>query len=301
MTVELIESFLTLVELRNFTKAANKLCISQSALTHRMNLLEEEVGLKLISRSRGNRSLGLTQAGTEFISIANRWLNLSRDTKNFKSDFHQLKLSVASIESISLILGPFFSEQAFIPSAERNITLDIHVFPSLQVMESIENFEVDIGFTALQRASKYLKIEPIFREKHYLIGNLQSDIRTIDPRTLDPNKELITNWSTDYMHWHDDYLGPTTRPLLAVETALLAASFMKEGVWCIVPSCTVAFLQRASLFYGHSIQVYDMTDAPPDRICYKITHVSPRANRIESIRYFEKNLRIFLKQNQPYL
>ena len=301
MTVELIETFLKLVEIKNFTRAAEELYISQSALSHRLNLLEDEVGLKLIDRSRGNRGLSLTQAGIEFIEIANRWSNLSQETRNFQSDYRQRRLSIASIESIAFILAPLYKDWVFQNSASTKTSLDIHVFPSLQIIEAIENLDIDIGFTALQRAGKHLQIEPIFREKHYLVGNLENEGHIIDPEILDPDMEILTNWSSDYLSWHDYYLGSPKRALASVNTAILAIPFLDKGAWCVVPSGTISFLKHNCLVHNHSIKVYEIKNPPPDRICYKITNSFPRANRIDNIRYLESALKKFLEHYHLHL
>ena len=297
MTTDLIEAFMQLVELRNFNRAADALCISQSALSHRLNLLEEEVGLTLITRSRGNRSLALTQAGIEFIAIADQWLRLEKSTQTFRADYYQRRLSVGTIESISFLFSPFYRDLIFRENEDRKLRLDIHVYPSYQVIQAIESLEVDIGFTAVQRASQNIKAEPIFRERHYLVGNLDCAASSLNPKDLDPEKELVTNWSNAYQSWHEEYLGSEIHSLVSVDTAVLAAQCLEEGTWCIAPACTVPFLQKNAAFYGHQVQVYEIQNPPPERICYKVTNLSPRANRIDSIHYLEQMLAAFLRAN----
>ena len=124
MTTDLIEAFMQLVEFRNFNRAADALCISQSALSHRLNLLEEEVGLTLITRSRGNRSLALTQAGIEFIAIADQWLRLEKSAQTFRADYYQRRLSVGTIESISFLFSPFYRDLIFRENEDRKLRLD---------------------------------------------------------------------------------------------------------------------------------------------------------------------------------
>jgi DNA-binding transcriptional LysR family regulator len=53
--------FLTVVEERSFTKAAKRLAVSPSAISHSMRELEEDIGVRLLSRT--TRSVGLTDAG----------------------------------------------------------------------------------------------------------------------------------------------------------------------------------------------------------------------------------------------
>lgn len=53
--------FLTVAEERSFTKAARRLEVSPSAISHSMRELEEEIGVRLLSRT--TRSVALTDAG----------------------------------------------------------------------------------------------------------------------------------------------------------------------------------------------------------------------------------------------
>ncbi len=47
------EMLKVLSEMSNITKAAEKLCITQSALSKRIKALEDELGVQLLKRSRG--------------------------------------------------------------------------------------------------------------------------------------------------------------------------------------------------------------------------------------------------------
>jgi DNA-binding transcriptional LysR family regulator len=57
--------FLAVVDERSFTRAAAKLGISQSALSHAMRRLEEKLGLRLLNRT--TRSVAPTDAGNQLI------------------------------------------------------------------------------------------------------------------------------------------------------------------------------------------------------------------------------------------
>jgi DNA-binding transcriptional LysR family regulator len=54
-------AFLAVAEERSFTKAAKRLNVSQSALSHAVRGLEEEVGVRLLART--TRSVAPTGAG----------------------------------------------------------------------------------------------------------------------------------------------------------------------------------------------------------------------------------------------
>src|SRR4051812_47244921 len=57
--------FLVVAEERSFTRAAAKLGVSQSALSHSMRRLEGRLGLRLLTRT--TRSVAATEAGERLI------------------------------------------------------------------------------------------------------------------------------------------------------------------------------------------------------------------------------------------
>jgi DNA-binding transcriptional LysR family regulator len=60
-----LRAFLTVARLSNFTRAADELHVSQSALTVQIRQLEEALGVMLFDRS--TRRASLTQAGEEML------------------------------------------------------------------------------------------------------------------------------------------------------------------------------------------------------------------------------------------
>lgn len=64
VTLALIEAFIAVAETRNFRQASLRLQITQPAVTHRIKLLEEKVGIQLFHRT--SRAVDLTDAGRQF-------------------------------------------------------------------------------------------------------------------------------------------------------------------------------------------------------------------------------------------
>ncbi len=61
-----LQAFVAVAKERSFTKAAAKLGISQSALSHTIRELEERLGVRLLART--TRSVAPTDAGGRMIS-----------------------------------------------------------------------------------------------------------------------------------------------------------------------------------------------------------------------------------------
>jgi len=63
--LNVLSAFLAVAEERSFTKAAKHLNVSQSALSHAIRALEEEIGVRLLART--TRSVAPTDAGEELL------------------------------------------------------------------------------------------------------------------------------------------------------------------------------------------------------------------------------------------
>ncbi|HZE37996.1 MAG TPA: LysR substrate-binding domain-containing protein [Stackebrandtia sp.] len=72
MQLSQLRYFVTLVNTRHFTRAAERLHIAQPSLSHQIRALEKELGADLVHRARGN--LTLTDAGAALLPVARRIL-----------------------------------------------------------------------------------------------------------------------------------------------------------------------------------------------------------------------------------
>jgi len=64
-TLDVLQAFVVVARERSFTKAANKLGVSQSALSHAIRGLEDRVGVRLLART--TRSVSPTEAGQRLL------------------------------------------------------------------------------------------------------------------------------------------------------------------------------------------------------------------------------------------
>lgn len=80
LKTELLESFVAIVESGNLSKAAEKMCRTQSALSLQIKKLEEVVGQPLFVRD--NRGVSLTESGKTLLSYAHKMLQLNYKALN---------------------------------------------------------------------------------------------------------------------------------------------------------------------------------------------------------------------------
>lgn len=86
MDIKWIEDFLFLVETQNFSVAAEKRCITQSAYSRRIKALEEWVGVALFDRS--SHPITLTERGENFQAYAEK---IRAEINQLQSEFSPLK------------------------------------------------------------------------------------------------------------------------------------------------------------------------------------------------------------------
>ena len=81
MTELEIEAFLAIVRTGSISAAAQKLYVTQPALSRRIHALEQELGYSLMVRKKGVRSIELTSQGKAFISLAEKWKTVWNESR----------------------------------------------------------------------------------------------------------------------------------------------------------------------------------------------------------------------------
>jgi DNA-binding transcriptional LysR family regulator len=94
-----VESFYWVVTLRSVTRAAEKLHLTQSAMSSRIAMLEQELGVQLLDRR--DKQFRITMAGQRFLVHAERLLELQSDIK--------AEMGTAAIQPVVLKVGAFES------------------------------------------------------------------------------------------------------------------------------------------------------------------------------------------------
>jgi DNA-binding transcriptional LysR family regulator len=111
MDLSQLEVFLTVARERRFSRAAQKLYRTQSAISQSIRKLEEEVGEPLFDRS--SRDGLLTDAGRVLQEYAERLLNLRADAQEALvevRELHKGKLVISANEFTALYLLPVLAE-----------------------------------------------------------------------------------------------------------------------------------------------------------------------------------------------
>ena len=100
------EAFLAIIQYGSITAAAERLYVTQPALSRRVRAMEQELGYDLLVRGKGIRSVCLTQQGQAFVPVAERFCKLYRQAEAIAKDNQKPLLNLASVGSVSTCVLP---------------------------------------------------------------------------------------------------------------------------------------------------------------------------------------------------
>ncbi len=147
MNLRFLEAFVWVARLKSVTRGAEKLCLTQSAVSNRIAALEQELGVTLIDRR--NRTFALTNAGARFLNYADRFLALQRELKNElgASEQQPFSLRVGGIETVlhSWLIPMVDALKKQVPQLEFELTIEMtHL-----LNEQVRRGALDLVFSAL--------------------------------------------------------------------------------------------------------------------------------------------------------
>ena len=291
-----IETFLAIIETKSLSKASEKLFVSQSTISTRLNSLEEELKAQLFKRHPGRKIVELTPKGEEFVTIAKRWMALQKDTAMWISKKPPLRLNVGSVDSLNIyLMTPLYKD---IITSSPNFVIDVSSHSSIQVFDLLESHDIDIGLTSRLIRSNSLLSEPICGEGMVLVSSCKYSTYedTVHPQDLDVGKEIFLDWGPNFQIWHDYWWDPTEPIRLTVDTAGLILKFIDiPDSWAIVPITIANSFEEI-----HPIKISNLKVAPDHRLYYKVVHRNPRPSSIEPLKIFEDYLDRFISQH-PHL
>ncbi|MGF6162855.1 DNA-binding transcriptional LysR family regulator [Pseudomonas sp. 2725] len=149
MTLTQLEIFSLVAELHGFTAAANRLGISQSAVSHALKSLELELGVELLRRHQ--TQVELSDIGQQLLLRARAMLGLANTLRQEAADARGMKRGTLRIGSFgptsSIKLLPLILQQY--RAAHPGIEVHIDEGPDRQVLQWLEERRIDIGFVVL--------------------------------------------------------------------------------------------------------------------------------------------------------
>ena len=156
------EIFLKVLEHRSFSKAANELGYTQSAVSHSISTLEKSFGFKLLNRE--NNDISLTRAGIDVLPHIRNIVD-AQNTLDFTltsyNEYESGTLCIATIPSLAIQCFPDLLRQFNLQYPKIHIVVIDGNYE--EVEEMLAGGRVDFGFSSVS-AELPFKTIPLFRE-----------------------------------------------------------------------------------------------------------------------------------------
>jgi len=266
-TLRQIEIFLTVAKTLSMSKAAQKLNMTQAAVSMAIAELEKFLSEKLFDRS-GNK-LYLNENGRSFICQAERMYDMAKEIQDRKA-LKTIKISASSTIGnyvLPSILGKYLK-----------INSDTHflltVKNSEEVLAEILNFEADIGFIEGYCSSRSIKSEVFASDNLYIFCSPTSPLSTRKNVTTDEllnhrwilrekgsgTREVIEHALGDKLSKMNVYME------LGHSEAIKNAVLSNMGI-----SCLSEYVLKSYIDFG-MIKIVDTPINPIKRDLYMISH-----------------------------
>jgi DNA-binding transcriptional LysR family regulator len=186
MDVRQLEMFRAVAEDGAFTRAAQRLHVSQSAVSRQLKLLEEELGTLLLHRTR--RGVSLTPAGELLLTTANR---IHRDMKDVVWQISETQalqrglLRLGGGMTVCLYILPRLLKK--FRALYKNVDLRVTSGTAEAVLRLLRNHQVDLGLLTLPIVEADLEVLPVLKEEMVVVTAPRHPLsrqRFVEPRSL---------------------------------------------------------------------------------------------------------------------
>ncbi|NEW07627.1 LysR family transcriptional regulator [Paenibacillus sp. SYP-B3998] len=234
MSVARFEIFSKVVELGSFTKAAERLNMTQSAVSHAVAGLESEWGITLLIRDR-KKGLILTEVGQKTLIYMREILNQMEKIKQevaFASNLEAGTIRIGSFASAtSCILPKIISK---FHKKHPNIEFVFFEGTYEEIIEWFETGVIDIGIVVQQNMNTKLNVLPLIKDKMVVAfpeGHRFQDEKTIDIQDLQEEPFIMPKGGYR-THVDEIFSQAKIKPLVRFEVQDCAtiASMVQEGL-----------------------------------------------------------------------
>ena len=164
MELRQLEYFQMASRLKNITRAAERLNVSQPNITVAIKKLETELGIKLFDRSQ--KQLSLTPEGNIFLNRIELALRSIQDAVLEVNDYKQLQKGAIKI-GIPSMIGAYLFPKICSSFQQLYPHLDIYLYEegSRTIREQLERDDLDFGIVIISDASASLQLLPMSRNQ----------------------------------------------------------------------------------------------------------------------------------------
>lgn len=279
------KTLLCVSEVRNFTKAAEILSLTQPAVSHHIMQLEEEFGCTLFVRKKGE--LILTKEGKIAVKYAKRFTsmhdNMIKEIEDSKKNVSCIRIGVTHTAESNLIIESL----AKFSSLNDNITITIITDTINNLYDKLENYEIDMAivegkvnnrnFSSLMLDTDYLVcVVPVnsklsgksmitlseLKKENLILRLPSSATRTLFEATLNSIGESIDNFNVSIEVDNIATIKDLVRKEFGVSILAKSACMdeLKKNKIAVLPIENLSMLRETNIVYHKSFSHMNVLD-----------------------------------------
>ncbi|MEE3952166.1 LysR family transcriptional regulator [Peribacillus frigoritolerans] len=179
MYYDALKTFVTLVEVKNFTKTAEILLMSQPSVSLHIKKLEEEFQTKLFLRSP--KFLKVTLTGEILYDRAKQMITIYEQTRQ---DIQEHDRSIKGELKIgaSFTIGEYILPSLLIDLQEEYPELELQVVigNTEEIVKAVRLYKVDIGLIEGQTNEKELSVHPFMQDELFIVSSNNHELANKD-------------------------------------------------------------------------------------------------------------------------
>jgi DNA-binding transcriptional LysR family regulator len=184
-----LQSFLVLAEIKNFTKAADQLYLTQPALTKQIQALENELGVTLFNRV--GKSTFLTAEGKMLVNYAKQTIAAYNNALEYIKQIQNLEEGTLNFGATNFI-GTYLMPEVIAEFKKKypNITINMTINSSTNILKKLHLNQLEFAFvsdyitqnTERYEINKYMhdELQLIVSKKHPLFGKTSCSIKELE-------------------------------------------------------------------------------------------------------------------------
>lgn len=232
-----LESFVAIAKAKSFSKASEKLFLTQPALSNHISKLEKELGITLFERN--NKKTELTHAGQQFYISAQEILN-QRENALLSLEMYQGKIDGMLQIATSSVPGQYIMPD-ILTGFHRlypDVTYNLHYLNSTEVIDLIVAGDLDFGFIGADPDNRNIVYEKVADDELVVItpnkppfSEMQSITfdRLLDEPLLLRKDGSGTRQAFDIAYKSFAYLGKPARVLSYMDNNEMIVLCVKAG------------------------------------------------------------------------
>lgn len=215
---KLLETFKTVYETRNFSKASERLFISQPAVSNQIKQLEADLKVKLFVRNGRQEIYATAQADILYHNV----LILLEDWEAIKHkmltlETRKIKCRLAASHTFAIHILPKLLEELF--QVFPTIDFSIQMMNSYEVFSAIQSHELEFGFIERPLATGSIARTPLMDDQLVYVGAKNQ------PWLIREATSGVYYYQKRYMEEHNINL-----PTIEVQNNELIVALLKRGV-----------------------------------------------------------------------